>query len=116
VFVQRNADGGGEQFPRVAVPQTVDHELAQSSELLDRLACCEHNRNRLRQQSAGHERERLGGGPVQPLRIVDQAHKRPRLGRLRQQAQYREADQEAIGCRPPTQAERGAKRVALWGR
>jgi hypothetical protein len=39
--------------------------------------------------------------------------KRLRLGRLRQQAQDRQADQEAIRSRPPTEAERGAKRVAL---
>jgi hypothetical protein len=36
-FVQRTVDGEGQRLPRVALRQTTDHQLAQSSELLDRL-------------------------------------------------------------------------------
>ena len=50
---------------------------------------------------ARHERERLRRGPVQPLRIVDDADKRTLSGYLRQQAQDGQADRERSGASPP---------------
>jgi hypothetical protein len=43
------------------------------------------------------------------LRVVDHAHERPLGGRLRQQAQHGQADQEPIRRRARFQAERGAQ-------
>ena len=51
---------------------------------------------RLRQQPPGDERQRLRRGLIEPLRVVDHADQRPLLGHLGQQAQHRQADEEAI--------------------
>jgi hypothetical protein len=47
------------------------------------------------------------------LAVVHHAGQRPLRGRLRQQAQDGQADQEAIGGRPLDQAEGGPERVRL---
>jgi len=56
----------------------------------------EQQRDPLGVQPPRHERQRLRRGPVQPLRIIDQARQRPARGHLRQQAQHRQADQEPV--------------------
>jgi hypothetical protein len=44
-----------------------------------------------------HERERLPGGPIEPRRIIDSAHKRTtRLGRPGQRAQDRKRHREVF--------------------
>ncbi len=64
--------------------------------------------------AAGRRTQRLRRGPVEPLRVVDQADQRPLLGRLGEQAQHGQADQEAIGrrrraaARTPSAARRAA--------
>ena len=63
-------------------------------------------RDPLRQQAPRHERQRLRRGPIEPLHIVDQAHERLRLGRLGQQAQDRQGDEEAIRGSAVLQPER----------
>jgi hypothetical protein len=47
------------------------------------------------------------------LRIVDHAHERLRVGRLGEQREHREADQEAIGRRAGAEPERRLERVLL---
>jgi len=47
-------------------------------------------------QPPGGEPQRLRRRPVQPLGLVDQAQHRPLLGRLRQHAEHRHRDQEAV--------------------
>ena len=74
------------------------------------------NPDPLRQQPARHERERLRGHPVEPLRVVDDAHERLLLGGVGQQAQDGQPDEEALRRRPGAQAERRAQRVALRAR
>jgi hypothetical protein len=54
-----------------------------------------------------------GPSPVQPLRIVDQAHQRAVLGHLRQQAEHGQADQETIRRRPRLKTERRPERITL---
>ena len=49
-------------------------------------------------ETPGREGERIGRRLVQPLRVVHQADQRPLLGHLREQAQRRHADQEAVGA------------------
>ena len=81
--------------------------------VLDRLADGEEHHDRLGQQAAGDEGQRLRGGPVEPLRVVDQAHERLCLGRVGEQAQDRQGHQEAIGRTAHLQPERRAQRIAL---
>ena len=47
---------------------------------------------------------------------LDHADQRPLPGHLRQQAQHGQADQEALRCRPGTEAERGTQRITLRNR
>ena len=89
-------------------------ELRQVPELLAGHACREHEPHGLRQQPAGDERERQRRGLVQPLRVVDDAQQGTFLGRLGQQAEHGEADQEPIRRRPRGQAEDRPQRVTLW--
>jgi hypothetical protein len=73
----------------------------------------EHQSHALGQEASRDERERLHRHPVEPLRVVDDADKRLFLGGVAQQAQDRQADQEAIGRGAGAHAERGAKRFSL---
>jgi hypothetical protein len=57
------------------------------------LADREDHGESLRLQAPRHERQRLPGSSIEPLRIIDQAHQRTRLG---QQAQDRKRHQELI--------------------
>jgi len=54
--------------------RALDHQLRQSREVLALFSRREHQRNRLGEQPAGHEPERLPGGSIQPP-----AHHRPRI-------------------------------------
>jgi hypothetical protein len=47
------------------------------------------------------------------LRVVDETDDRPAFGRVRQQRQHREADEELIGSRARAQAERRSQRITL---
>ena len=103
-----------QERPRIGVrasPSTTSSGSPAS--FVARLARGEQHHHRLRQQPARHERQRLRGGAVQPLRVVDHAHKRTLLRRLGQQAKHRQADEEPIRRRALAQPERGLQRVAL---
>ena len=117
-LVERPRDRRVQQQPGVVGGQPLDHELRQPFEhvLVAGLAQREHQSHPLGQQPARHERERLRGHPVEPLRVVDDAHERLLLGGVGQQAQDRQPDQEAIRRRSGAQAERRAQRVALRAR
>ena len=78
-----------------------------------RLAHGEDQPDRLGLQAARHEGERLRRRRVEPLRVVHDADERPLLRRVRQQAQDRQPDQEAVRGVAVAQPERGAERVAL---
>jgi len=60
----------------------------------------QYQRDRLGVQPPRHERQRGKRRPVRPVRVVDQAQYRPVAGRLGQQRQGRERDQEAVRYRP----------------
>ncbi len=47
-------------------------ELRQSGERVAHLSCREHDRDPLRQQAAGNERERPRGRAIEPLRVIDE--------------------------------------------
>ena len=115
VLVQPPGQGRRQQPPRVVVGEPADDQLRQAGELVDvaRLANREHHGDSLRQQAPRHERKRLRGGPIEPLRIVDQANERLRLGRLGQQAQDRQGHQEAIRGGATLEPECHTQRIPL---
>ena len=45
---------------------------------------------------AGRRTRNQRGGAIEPLHIVDQAHERLGFGRLGEQGQYRQGDEEAV--------------------
>jgi hypothetical protein len=96
--------------------ETLDEQLRKSAESLAWLTCRDHQRHRFRQEPARHEPQYLRGHPVQPVRVVDNAQQRPLRGRLRQQAQRRQPDQEPIRHIPCCQAKCHAQRVTLRSR
>ena len=104
-----------EQRTRVVVPDPLDGQLRQTGEPIRvaRLADGEHHRDPLCEQAPRHERERLRGRAIEPLHIVDQAHQRLRLGRLGQEAQHRERDEEVIRSGPFLQPEGDPQRLLL---
>ena len=82
------------------MPQRQDVKLRQSRERVARLARREHERDLLRQQAAGHERERARRRTIEPLRVIDNTQERSLLGGLGQQAEDRQPDQERSRSRP----------------
>ena len=67
----------------------------------------------LRQQAASHERQRPRRRLVQPLGVIDNSEERPLLGRLGQQAEDRQSNQERIRRRPCAESEHDAERLVL---
>jgi hypothetical protein len=112
-FVQRAGDDGAEQPSRVAVTEPFDRELRQARELVLRFARGEDQGDGLREQTARDEGERLQRGAVEPLRVVDDTHERAVTRDIGQQAQHRQADEEAIVWSRTRQAERRAQGVPL---
>ncbi len=117
-LVERTRHRGFQQRLRIAVVEPAHDELLETLEvpLAGRLAHREHQPDRLGAQPPRHEGQRLCRGAVEPLRVVHDADERVLLGRVGQQAQYGQADEEAIRGVPVAQAERGAERVVLRAR
>jgi len=111
--VQRRSENRVQQDPRIIVPQGLHRQFRQTGQLLASRAGREDQADRFGLQPPGHERENLGRGPVEPLLVIHQAQQRPRPGRIRQQAQHGQANQEPIRRRPGIEAERGSQRRAL---
>jgi len=104
-----------QQRAGIGVIQARENELRKSRQLpyFDGFTQREDHGNRFRQEAACDERQCLRRGPVEPLRIIDQADERPFLGHHGEQPEHREADREAIRHRPGAQPECRAQRVAL---
>ena len=115
-LIQPNPNDRAQQRTCVLVLQTLDLELWKPPKLLTWLACGEHQPNALGQKPPRHERQRLRGRLIQPLRVIDHTQKRPFLRCFREQGQRRQPDQEPIGRTPATQPERDPKRVTLRSR
>ena len=95
-LVQRPPHGRAQQLPCVRVPQPPHRQLGQRAEVRVQLPRRDHHQHRPRSEPARHERHRLRRGLVQPLRVIDHADQRPVGGRLGQQVQHRQADQETV--------------------
>ena len=89
-----------QQRPCISMPQGRDVKLRQAPERVVDLARGEHERDLLRQQAASHERKRPRRRVVQPMCVINNREERPLLGRLGQQAEDRQSDQERIRRRP----------------
>ena len=88
-----------QQRPGVAVdsPRTSSSGTCQH---LARFPRREDEPHRFGEQAAGDEGERLRRGLIEPLRVVDDAQQRASLGRLGEEAEGREPDQEPVRSRP----------------
>ena len=105
----------GEQRPCLLLRQALHPQLRQACQLghLNGTSCREHQRHRFGPQPTGHERQRLRGRTIQPLRVIDHTHQRPLRRRLGQQTQRRQTDQKPIRRRAGGQPECDAQRVSL---
>jgi hypothetical protein len=114
-LVERPRDRCLQEQKGVIRGQPHDRELRQAVEhaVLEEPAHGEHQADPLREQPARHERQCLRRHPVEPVRVVDDAQQRPLLGGVRQQAQNRQPDQEAIRRRARGEPEGRAQRLAL---
>ena len=81
-------------------------DLARLEAAVASIARREQHHDPLGVEPAGDEHERAGRRGIQPLRVVDEAQHRTRLGQLRQQRKARDRDQEPILAGPLRQPER----------
>ena len=108
IRVERAVDRDREQLVCVLLRQAGDPEIRQPLQpgfRLRRLPDREQHPDPIGQQPAGHEAEDVGGLVVQPLRVVDHAQHRPSPGRLREQREHGQTDQERVGRRAAHQSE-----------
>ena len=114
-LVERTRHHRLEQHARILVLQPAEDELRQTVEgpLAGGLAHGQDQPHRLRTEPPRHERERLRRGGVEPLRVIHDADQRPLLRHVGQQAQDRQADQEALRSVTVAHAEGRAERSAL---
>ena len=105
----------------VGVAQPGEPQLGQPVRVeLPRVALArpDEHRDRIGLQAPGDEHERLGRRAVEPVRVVDDAQQRLRVGRRREQARDRHRDEEAVlhalGRQPEGAPQRGgsARRAA----
>ena len=104
-----------QQRAGVPMAQRLDVKLRPATERPDRLSRREDHRDPLGQEAAGDEREHARRRVVEPLRVVDDTQEGLVLGRLRQQVENRQPDQERIrrppGVQPECNFEGGALRI-----
>ncbi|HEV7528090.1 MAG TPA: hypothetical protein VGO29_04280 [Solirubrobacteraceae bacterium] len=116
VVIQASRQDRLQQCPRITMPQGLDMKLRQSRECAAQLAGSENERDLLRRQATGHERERARRRAIEPLRVIDDTQQRPLLRSLRLQGKHRKSDQERIRNLSSTQPEGDTKRIALGSR
>ena len=112
-FVQWPSHHRRQQPARVGLWQALDGEIGQPAQVGAGLSGGDQEQDRLGQQPACGEGQCPFGCPVQPVAVIDQAHQRTVLGRLGQQAQHRQANDEVIGRWPGLQAQRDRQRIPL---
>jgi hypothetical protein len=100
---------GGRELPSVRVEQRLGRRVVQAAEpeigqsrvienAFHALADCHEHDERLVIDPSGDEGQHVGGGAIQPVRILYHYQQRRALGRAGKQLEYRERDQKAIGC------------------
>lgn len=106
------ACGGVQQRRRGGDVQPLHRQLRYSRRG-ERLTCGEDQYDAFGVQPPRGEQQRVGRGPVQPLRVVHQHQQRAVLGQLRQQGEHRQADQQPVARLHGGEAEGGAQRPFL---
>jgi hypothetical protein len=114
------AEGAGEsvveQRRRRGFGEAGEHELGQAggheATALDLARRREHG-DRVGLQAAGGEEERVGRGPVEPVRVVDHAGQRLLVPDGGQQREHGDGDDEAIGHAVCREAEGRVERFPL---
>ena len=88
-LVQRPADHRGQERARITITEALDHQFRQPSQPLrfGGWADGEHQRDRLREQAARDELERLHRRVIEPLRIFHHADQWPVIGGVRDHAE-----------------------------
>ena len=112
-FVQWPSHHRRQQPARLGLWQALDGEIGQPAQVGAGLSGGDQEQDRLGQQPARGEGQCPLRCPVQPVAVIDQAHQRTVLGRLGQQAQHRQANDEVIGRWPGLQAQRDRQRIPL---
>ncbi|MDB5065576.1 MAG: hypothetical protein JWM18_2010 [Chloroflexi bacterium] len=114
-LVEPPGDHRGDEPAGVGVGQTGELQLRDPRELGGRtgVAHREEQGDRHGVEAAGHERQHLGGGLVQPVGVLDHPEQRPVLRDLLEQAEHGQPDEEAIRRGAGGETESGAERVAL---
>jgi hypothetical protein len=80
--IQPEPYGRAQQRAGVVAGQAAYFQLGKSRKLAARLTCREDDPDALCQEAMGDEREGQRRGPVQPLRVVDQAEDRSLISSL----------------------------------
>jgi hypothetical protein len=101
----------------LAVAEPFDGQLGQPGEYVvaDARTRGAYERNPLGEDAATDESDDLGGGLIEPLRVVDNADERLLVGDQCEQCQGAQPHQEAIRRRPGRLAEYRRERLALRG-
>ena len=111
--VQRPGQNLVQQRAGIRLLEALNHQLRQSGHVVRRLPRREDQSDRFRLQATGGEPESLRGRAIQPLLVIHQADQRPLRRHLGQQAQRGQSDQEPVGCRAGTDAERRPQGITL---
>ena len=112
-LVERGVQDRTEQRLRVAVDESLDAQLRELSDVVNRRASREHQGDPLGEQSAGDDGQRLRGGAIKPVGVVDDAQHRADVRRAREQVENGEPDEQPVGRGADAQAERRTRGDAL---
>ena len=112
----RSATGTAEQLRGRSEVETAERDRRQPA-LVERgrlaIAGREQRRDRVGDEAARSEHERIGGGGIEPVAVVDEQAERLLIGRRREQAEGGGADDEAVAGRDRPERERARERARL---
>jgi hypothetical protein len=117
-LVNRSPQDRVQQHAGINVVETSDEQLREPAKFtfVSWLTHRDDQGNRLGEEAASHEGNRLGRDPVQPLSIVDDAEQRTFFGDLCQEAENSEPHQKSVWWVTCCQTKRGGQgtTLGLW--
>ena len=118
LLVEPGAQHGEQQRAGLRIGQSLDRQHGQRVELArhERLAHAEQHGDWIAPDAPGGEGERLRGGPVEPLRIVDHANHRTVVCGIGQEGQHGHAGSQRVGRAARAKPEGRFQRLALGRR
>jgi hypothetical protein len=113
--IERRPHDGAQQRLGVAVLQPADEQLGKAGELVRvrQVHGGEDHRHRLGFEPPRDEAEDLGGGGVEPVRVIDDAQQRPGRRGLGHEAENGRSDQQTVRGVTRGEPERHTKRALL---